>query len=52
MIPFLPPHHPWYGRRFTLKDWFQGRTETTKVFDVVILGSVMVLLTALAGLAR
>jgi hypothetical protein len=33
VLPFIPTDHPWKGRRFTLEEWFEGRTTYTKLFD-------------------
>lgn len=36
LCPFLPKTHPWRGRRFSLKDWYLGRTKFTMDFDTVM----------------
>ena len=33
ILPGLHITHPWHGRRFTLEDWSNQRTDLTKVFD-------------------
>lgn len=33
MIPFMPKHHPWHGRAFTLEDWYSNATPLCRQFD-------------------
>jgi hypothetical protein len=33
-LPLLPATHPWYGRKFTLRDWAEHSTEITRVFSL------------------
>lgn len=33
ITPFLPIDHQWNGRRFTLNNWYTGRTSYTRIID-------------------
>ena len=33
LYPFLPKSHPWHGRRFTLREWWEGQTDVCRMFD-------------------
>lgn len=35
-IPMLKPEHPWYGKKFRLRDWYLGETELSRNFDFLL----------------
>ena len=35
LLNFVSPKHEWYGKNFTLLDWYEHETDTTRFFDVV-----------------
>jgi len=32
---FVSKDHPWYKKKFTLKDWHEHETDYTRAFDVI-----------------
>ncbi len=36
VLPFVPGNHPWYGKRFTLRDWASHQTPLCRMFDVML----------------
>lgn len=34
MLPVLSQTHPWYGRRFGLREWAEGQTSLCRSFDL------------------
>ena len=41
MSPFLPVGHPWRGRWFGLREWYDGRTPLTIAFDSFAWGVIV-----------
>jgi hypothetical protein len=33
LLPFVPEHHPWHGRYFTLEEWYHGETDACREMD-------------------
>lgn len=33
-VPFLPKSHPWHGRYFKIKDWYDRQTKLCMYFDI------------------
>ena len=48
MNNFLPKEHPWYKKKFTLKDWHEHETDYTRMFDVMFWFQFFTLLCCLA----
>lgn len=40
---YLPPTHPWKQRKqcFTLREWHEGSTEATHLFDLLFWGAAI-----------
>lgn len=41
MSPFLPRGHPWRGRWFRLREWYNGRQPLAVVFDSLFWGVIL-----------
>ena len=54
LIPFLPEHHKWHGRYFTLQDWYDGQTPECKQLDFIgwLLAVQIVMLAILSAQVR
>lgn len=46
---WLPESHPWRQRRFTLHEWYAGRTRLCTLLDMSMWSSVSLLLGVIAG---
>jgi len=47
-IKFVKKDHPWYNKKFTLKDWYEHETDYTRFFDVLLWGNFFAILCLLA----
>lgn len=36
LCPWLSPHHPWHGLRFSLSDWTEGATDLARTLGALM----------------
>lgn len=44
ITPILPSTHPWYKKKFTLKDWADGSTKLNYFFSIVLWFYILLLI--------
>lgn len=44
IVVYIIPKHLWKTRKFTLEDWYKGRTPLTVEFDVVFWFAINIIL--------